>query len=375
MWKWLFVFYISAICAEAKSTICLNMIVKNEAPIIERSLNAVKGMIDYWVIVDTGSEDGTQDLIRKTLKDIPGKLYERPWVNFGHNRQEALEFAKGTADYALFIDADEQMVKGTIPDQLDLDYYFIDFEDEGYKFSKILLINLHRDWAWNGVIHEQLVSDTATSHKTLPDLLCLRHTSSSARSQDPKKYYKDAKILEEELKKDPTNSRNVFYLAQSYANAHEERLALKFYEQRSQMGGWDQEIFWSLLNVAMLQDQLKFPATVVTSSYNKAFMYKPDRAEPLFHLSRYLIKEGQIGIAYSLCKLASGFCLPTEHGYRDPSIYEYGIKMLLAITAYELGKIEEAREFTKRVSEVETLPKEAKKSLELLTQLIEKKPS
>ena len=38
-----------------KKTICLNMIVKNERPVIERCLNSVKEKIDYWVIVDTGS--------------------------------------------------------------------------------------------------------------------------------------------------------------------------------------------------------------------------------------------------------------------------------------------------------------------------------
>ena len=43
-------------------TICLNMIVKNEQPVIRRCLASVKEMIDYWVIVDTGSTDGTQDL-------------------------------------------------------------------------------------------------------------------------------------------------------------------------------------------------------------------------------------------------------------------------------------------------------------------------
>ena len=35
--------------------ICLNMIVKNEAPVIERCLASVRPWVDYWVIVDTGS--------------------------------------------------------------------------------------------------------------------------------------------------------------------------------------------------------------------------------------------------------------------------------------------------------------------------------
>ena len=76
-------------------TICLNMIVKDEKDVICRCLASVKPVIDYWVIVDTGSSDGTQEIIRAFMKEIPGELHERPWINFGHNRNEALELAKG----------------------------------------------------------------------------------------------------------------------------------------------------------------------------------------------------------------------------------------------------------------------------------------
>ena len=66
------------------------MIVKNESEVIKRCLDSVIPVIDYWVIIDTGSNDGTQDIIKNHLKDIPGELHERPWKNFGENRTEAL---------------------------------------------------------------------------------------------------------------------------------------------------------------------------------------------------------------------------------------------------------------------------------------------
>ena len=47
-----------------KSKICLNMIVKDESRVIRRCLESVKPLIDYWVIVDTGSTDGTQEIIK-----------------------------------------------------------------------------------------------------------------------------------------------------------------------------------------------------------------------------------------------------------------------------------------------------------------------
>ncbi|WP_338400139.1 glycosyltransferase [Streptomyces graminilatus] len=95
--------------AVKKQTLCLCMIVKNEAQVIERCLSSVRHLIDHWVISDTGSTDGTQELIRKTLDGIPGELHEEPWVDFGHNRTANIQRARGKADYLLTLDADHVM--------------------------------------------------------------------------------------------------------------------------------------------------------------------------------------------------------------------------------------------------------------------------
>ena len=76
------------------------MIVKNEAHIILETLNSVKKYIDYWVISDTGSTDGTQTVIKEFFEkeNIKGELYNDKWENFGHNRTKALEHAYDKSD-------------------------------------------------------------------------------------------------------------------------------------------------------------------------------------------------------------------------------------------------------------------------------------
>lgn len=106
----IFVLCLQNIYAEqSKQTICLSMIVKNEAHVIERCLNSVKPFIDSWVIMDTGSTDGTQEVIEQCMKGIPGELHNRTWVNFAHNRNESLKIALQKADYVLIMDADDYL--------------------------------------------------------------------------------------------------------------------------------------------------------------------------------------------------------------------------------------------------------------------------
>ncbi|WP_286135212.1 glycosyltransferase, partial [Mycobacterium sp. UM_Kg1] len=142
-------------------TICLNMIVRDEAHVIEEVLSATAPYISAWVIVDTGSQDGTQQVIREHMAalGIPGELYERPWRNFGHNRTEALTLAQGRCDYILVIDADDTIV-GT-PDftGLDADIYEIRIRQEAVRGWRPQLFRDGLPVRYVGVVHEYVECD------------------------------------------------------------------------------------------------------------------------------------------------------------------------------------------------------------------------
>ena len=95
-------------------TSVLNAMVANEARTITRMLESVYQYIDYWVIQDNGSKDGTQDIIRNFFeeKGIPGFLYETEWLFPGFNRDHALQEclkADHGCDWILRMDADERL--------------------------------------------------------------------------------------------------------------------------------------------------------------------------------------------------------------------------------------------------------------------------
>jgi len=57
-------------------TVGLCMIVKNEAQTILRALDSVRTFVDYVLVEDTGSTDGTQTIIRDYLRahGLPGEV-------------------------------------------------------------------------------------------------------------------------------------------------------------------------------------------------------------------------------------------------------------------------------------------------------------
>ena len=134
------------------------MIVKNEAHVIKRCLGSVKPWIDHWTIVDTGSNDGTQSLVREVLCDIPGSLFERPWIDFSVNRSESIALASPFSDYLLIIDADDTLEvesKFAFP-LLSRDAYTLTVHDAGHLYRRLHIIRTSLPWRYEGVLHEYL---------------------------------------------------------------------------------------------------------------------------------------------------------------------------------------------------------------------------
>ena len=331
---------------EESKAVCLNMIVKNEKTVIERCLASVKPFIDYWVIVDTGSSDGTQKIIKEFMKDIPGELHERPWVNFAHNRNEALDLARDKAKYCLFIDADEELRISSdfIKPVLDKDYYFIPTEDLSHStFQRIHFIKNKLDWHWYGVIHEYLFCENAISNEILKGICNLATASDGNRSQDSEKHRKDAVVLENALKDDPNNSRYMFYLAQTYFNCKEYDLSIKNYEKRVALGDNGEEVFCSLYMIGKINQIAGYPFEEIVKSYTAAYLSRPTRAEPLYRIGRLYLGARNYLLAYAVLSLAISLPIPDDVLFIDKSIYEYSAGFELANSAALIGKEEEAR--------------------------------
>ncbi|MCB1113998.1 MAG: glycosyltransferase [Chlamydiia bacterium] len=339
------------------------MIVKNETDVICRCLESVLPIIDTWVIVDTGSTDGTQEMIKKFMKEKgkPGELHERPWKNFGHNRNEALDLARDKADYIFFIDADEYLKyePGFRLPYLHKDFYYVNICHSNSRYCRNLLVKADLDWKWVGVLHEVVCSEKAKTYDTLQKVNNI-YTTEGARSKDPQKFLKDAAILEEGLKEEPDNSRYVFYLAQSYRDAGVHDKALENYERRIKMGGWDQELYWSHLRVAELKEALKYPKEEVVKAYKAAFDFRRSRVEPLYQLAHMYREEGDFESCYEVASIAASIPETDDILFVQQWMIDYGIDLERSIAAYYLEDFKECQKISVDLLKKKSLPDHVK---------------
>lgn len=340
--------------------LCLNMIVKNEAHVIRRCLDSVRPLVDTWVIVDTGSTDGTQDLIRDTLADLPGTLYESPWKGFGPSRTEAIERARDRASHLLFIDADDVLETDpgfTLPD-LTEDCYDMAVHHGPVVHHRPTLVSTRLPWRYEGVLHEYLECDAEFGRATLDGVrMVIMGGGDRSRGSDRQKYLRDAALLKDALTKEPDNTRYAFYLAQSWRDAGEPAKALAAYDRRAAMAGFAEEAFCSRLYAARLALALKRRTPEVMARFLDAHEHRPTRAEPLGELARLCRTQGERWpLAYLFARRAAEIPLPDDILFVEHAWYDWQALDELAVSAYWMGAYRESLEACERLLDSGTIP-------------------
>lgn len=312
----------------SKPTVTLCMIVKDESHIIQDCLKSVAPFIDRYDITDTGSTDGTQDLIKKTFDElgIPGDVHQSDWKGFGKSRSESLENCEGKADYGLIIDADDY-ITGELPiPPLDpnVDGYSLRISRGEFTWWRTQLVKLSSQWHYVGVLHEYAGIKT----KPQPNVVKLDgNYKINARTEgarnvgiDPiEKYSKDADVLlsaltnEEDPNYEPDNERYKFYLAQSYFDSQQWEKAEEWYQKRADAGGWPEEVFYSLMRVGMCKAILGQSTGEIIHAFLLAHHARPTRAEPLYHIARTYREILQMpAVGYIFAKRAAELPYPKD---------------------------------------------------------------
>ncbi len=351
------------------TTIGLCMIVQDEATVIERCLTSVRDRIDHWLIVDTGSTDGTPDLVAKLLGDLPGRLYQRPFVDFGYNRTEAVQAARVGADYTLLIDADEVLISADefAWPELEADIVELAHMTGNQTRRQPVLLANRRSWHFAGPLFERLVTDAGDSRAFLPNLVVRefkdgnRHTAVTPIERNTL----DARVLEAALQDlapaavaegaetpedgtpapagpDPLALYLRYRLAGCYRDSNRAAKALEAYARRVALGGDRGEVADSLLQIAHLLQRSGAEPDRVVAAYLNAWEAMPTRAEPLTDLAGYAREQGRYSLARMMSARALEIPPPADAPYIDETVYRWRSQDEYAVASYWTGNVLES---------------------------------
>jgi glycosyltransferase involved in cell wall biosynthesis len=314
------------------------MIVKDEAHWVKEGLATIKDHIDYWCILDTGSTDGTQELIKEALKDIPGELHEEPFIDFAASRNRVLDLAGTKTEFVLTMNGDEFLHNGADLRKFCQDMhwrseasYQIRRVDKSNSFYSRRLIRTKAAPRFVGRTHEYLNN---LSMIRVPNVFIFWDPPALDLERKKNAWKRDLKILTQDYEGDPTNTRTVFYLAQTYDCLGNMKKAFEWYTLRAAMGGFQEEVYESLYRKGLLAKKMGKSDEEAMELFRIAYKHSPHRAEPLYEIARIYRSMDQFNLAFMYCRHACELPYPECDGlFVQKYIYDYARWDLMAITA------------------------------------------
>lgn len=227
--------------AEKKSKIVMISMFKNEASVIGRMLESCLPYVDYYVLQNNGSTDGSDQIVKDFLVNnkLSGELYnvEEGWVGFGWNRDHLIQYCQKTdhgCDWILKMDCDEIL-------EVDDSFDWSILDDTSIQGFHIPCLNgssvYYRAWMWNAKLPWRFNHDPCheTIYCEIPEIgqnfkrydlpLSFRHIGSTQGQSwtNPTKFISDSLILEEKMIKENSLLSDVYhfwYIGKSYFDAY-----------------------------------------------------------------------------------------------------------------------------------------------------------
>ena len=331
-----------------KGSICLTMIVRNEARIIERCLNSVKDIADCISICDTGSTDNTVEIIEQFMKKhhIPGTVHHHVWKNFGHNRTLSIQAAQKTLNslgfplqhtFLLLLDADMKLEiePEFTKNALTFDCYLVLQRSSALSYYNTRLVRASLPWESVGVTHEYLSSKFPHQRQQLNTLIIDDQEDGGCKSD---KFERDIRLLTQGLKDEPENERYMFYFAQSHKCLSQFDDAIKWYQHRIAKGGWKEEVWYSMYMIGECYEALEQWDDAL-HWYLEAYQYNPERSETLHKIARHYRIQGQNELSYLFAKQGERVPYPKNQIlFIAHPVYDYLFDEELSIASCFSGK-------------------------------------
>ena len=315
--------------------LCLNMIVKNEAANLPRLLESVADHVTCYAILDTGSTDGSPDLIRTFFeeRDIPGAVYTGEFGDYSQARNDALELARATPldfDALLLVDADMELVVSDVEQFRALAPATYKIAQQGSRddYANIRIVPLTSRAKYRKRTHEYLHVPHGSPVIDREIAWLIDHESGANRGEGNRdKLDRDLRLLTLDWR-DAPDFRTAFYLAETHWGAWDPERAISWYERARQLGGSVEEMWYASYKrgrclLADVEDESdptgkkRRPreddeCAEGVAALLEAHQERPTRAEPLLHLARHYRLRSKNDLACLIAEVGKRIPYPTE---------------------------------------------------------------
>jgi glycosyltransferase involved in cell wall biosynthesis len=327
----------------------LTMIVKDEAKTLAKTLASVRPFIDRWAILDTGSTDGTQALVRRELAAVPGELFEEPFVDFATSRNRALDLAGEATEFVMWLDADDELTNGKALRAFlererehrgkDREAYYVRVE-MGIAWDSPRVARARAGWRFRGVVHEILThADRPPPPHRIPDVIIHHRPGEGSAERTRRRWERDIVLLDGELARDPADARSAFYLAETYLWLERHDEAEQAFRRRIALGGWAEEVYESKMGLARVAAGAGRPWCEIEERYLDAHAFAPHRAEPLHALALYYDGFARHALTYLFARRGFELPLPVRDSlFVDEEVYTWKLADLCASSAFWVGE-------------------------------------
>lgn len=315
-----------------------------------------KPFMDRWTILDTGSTDNTIQIIKEELSDIPGNLYEEPFINFRDSRNRLLELAGNSCEFNVMLD-DTYVIHGDLRGFLELakcddtfDSYSINIFDNEIIYQSNRVTKTSRSLKYVNIVHETIQEEN-NHHGLIPEVFIEDKNSDYMLIRTNSRKHYDLELLMKEYKADK-NPRTLYYIGSTYLGLKEWALAYKYFKKRGYKQGYLDE----------KSDALYYKAALATFYLNKkwdkcfrlwreCFNNDNKRTEALYFIADHFYKENDKDRAWEFIYQAFQIGIPRPTISFRKNIHHYEIPKLTALLAFSYKEYDVGLEACKKALE------------------------
>lgn len=367
------------ICADPLLVVVL--MVKDEASVITQTLQPfVDGGVKNFVVFDTGSTDGTQEIVTRFFEQqdsVQFHIVEEPFIDFASSRNHALKAVENLFPQATFMlmpDAEWYMhnAQGLLEfcAQHEKDFqnsYLVPIKSTTLSFFVARLIRCKRGVGFVGRVHE--VPNQLSFSKLPDDVYFEWRPAQKGQAKTAERWKRDRDILLKHHQEEPNDGRTLFYLAQTYDCLGDYENAYTFYKKRLAIHGWDEENFMAQLRLGSVALNLmkkgdKDVCPDAVRQYLKAYSMRPQRAEPLIKIAQYYLEREEMYLAYIFALRAVQIPYPSKDVlFVEKYMYDFTRYDILGRCAWYVKEYEVGRQAILKALEVEPNAPHLKRNL------------